>query len=87
MIRMEINKIEMKENMSQHNQNLIFGKINKIDKPLASFAKQREWENKTAKERRLTTKIRNERENLITDIRETKECSKNRRIQLKLHKN
>ena len=56
----------------RHTLNLFFFKEQQNDKHLANFTKQREWEHKTPRERRQITKIRNERENFIIAIIETK---------------
>ena len=65
-IRAEINEIEMKKTIEKINEtkSLFFGKINKIDKPLASLIKKKK------RERTQINKIRNEKDEVTMDITE-----------------
>ena len=67
-IRGEINEKEMKEILAKINETKtwFFGKINKIDKPLARLIKKK-------REKNEINKIRNEKEEVITDNRNTKD--------------
>jgi hypothetical protein len=70
----EINQIETKRTIERINKtrSWFFGKINKIDKPLARITRGK-------RDSIQTNKIRNEKENLTT---ETKEILKNHQILL-----
>ena len=60
--RAEINEIETKKTMAKINETKrwFFGKINKIDKPLARFMKKK-------RKRTQISKIRNEKRDVTTD--------------------
>lgn len=65
----------MENRVIQQNQRLVFEKINKIGKILASFTKESEKprEQDSNREKTQFTKIRNERGNFITHMRNQRE--------------
>ena len=70
-IRGEINEIEMKKTIAKINKtkSWFFEKINKIDKSLARL-------NKKKRDRTQINKIRNEKGQITTDCRNTKDCKR-----------
>ena len=71
MIQAEINEKEMKETIVKINKtkSQFFDKINKIDKPLASLIKKK-------REKNQINKIRNEKGEVTTECRNTKDYKK-----------
>ena len=81
MIRAEINEIETKKPIEKTNEtkSWFFEKINKIDKPLARLIKKK-------REKTQINKIRNEKGEVATDIREIQRTIRDYYMQLYANK-